>query len=148
MKKVSTFCISFVAFMMIVGCSKEYRTYKKILGDYTLTTYTVNGVDSLSSYKDSLGTSFKFYLRDKDKNYIWEISGQRNDGKEKYLGWYWELNSGSILHVFEAYGNGVIGIGPLGNYAPLDWEILNLTKKELKMKTTWNGKEYVVNLEK
>ncbi len=49
-------------------------------GDKTLTKYTVNGVDSLSLYCDSLCTNFHFYYNTDDgKNYC-SMAGRRKDG--------------------------------------------------------------------
>jgi len=48
-----------------------------------------------------------------------------------------------------AYGSAglSIGTGPFGIGKEPEWEILRLTNKELYMKTTYNGKEYYVELD-
>jgi hypothetical protein len=145
MKKPILFPLIFIAFMMLVACSKTERMYEKIFGDYTLVAYTVDGVDSLSSYKDSLGTNHRFYHDERDKSEGWEISGKRNDGKEKILIFVWELNKNNELEIILANEFGSVP-GPFGINGTGAWQILNLTKKELQMKIAYSGKDYIIDL--
>jgi len=146
MKKILLVLIAIT--LIISGCEKyEYNsTMKKICGGYTLKTYTVNGMDSLSSYKDSLGTDFIFYYDETEDGYYHRIEGDRPDGKQVYVGSKWGLyNNRNVLGIYES--NGYIGIGPFGRGKVSNWVILNLTKEELKMKSNYNGKEYMIELE-
>jgi hypothetical protein len=135
--------------IMIIACScnKTKQTTKKIYGDYTLSTYTVNGVDSLCSYKDSLGVKYDFFYDDYQEDTFCKIYGVRNDGIEKTFGWTWGLVNITTLKVFTAFGN-IIGIGPFGKDITPTWEILNLTNNNLKLKTNYNNKEYFIELDK
>ena len=58
MKKTLLLCLILAA--VVGGCNKDEKAYKKILGDWKLKSYSVNGIDSLSSYKDSLGVNYNF----------------------------------------------------------------------------------------
>jgi hypothetical protein len=143
-KTVISIFILFVC-LIIIGCSKEYRTYKNIYGEYTLIAYNINGVDSLSLYKDSLGTSSSFYNSKKEKLDIWKIYGKRNDGIEKYLFFYWQLKENNRLVITEVLGN-AIGTGIFKGYINSEWYIINLNKKELDLTSTYNDIEYSIKL--
>jgi hypothetical protein len=145
MKK--TILILIVLAAVVGGCSKTKQATKKIYGDWTLTSYAVNGIDSVSLYKDSLGVEFEFFYDDYQENTFCKISGKRNDGIEKSFGWTWWLVNSTTLVVNTTVGN-CIGIGPFGNNRTSDWTILKLTRDEFKLKTTYNNKEYEIELEK
>jgi len=58
------------------GCKKEDKTdsmLNKIYGYRTLKTYTVNGLDSLSTFKDSLGLQFIFSYDEVDYRNVLRI---------------------------------------------------------------------------
>jgi len=147
MKKV--LLIFIVIGALVSGCDKYEQTLKKIYGQYTLKTYSVNGIDSLSLYQDSLGTSFRFYYDEVSNENICSISGIRNDGDGTLVTWNWKLNySNKILSQIFSAGFS-IGIGPFGvGKNNIEWKIINLTKKEIKMSTNYNDKEYMVILNK
>jgi hypothetical protein len=127
------------------GCKKEH-TYNRILGKHILTEYTVDGIDSLKSYKDSLGTEFYFFYDDLNKKRVAHILGYSSVYEEKLVIWEWYLlNHYKNLKVSESYSN-TDGIGPIGRHKTPEWEILKLTNKELKLRTIYNNKEYILNL--
>ena len=116
--------------------------------DHTLSKYTVNGVDSLSRYKDSLCTNFHFYLNTDDgKNYC-SMSGSRKDGYESILYWTWELaNNNKIFKVNSTGGiDSGMGTGPFKYNVLPEWQILKLKEKDIIMQTNYNGKEYQIEL--
>lgn len=118
---------------------------KRVYGSYTLTQYTVNGVDSLSLFNDSLCNKLNFYFDTDWDLDVCNIYGKRKDGKISSLGWTWELvNKNKILKVNNTVCSS--GTGPFISQAHPEWEILRLTNSELKMKTTYNSKEYLVDL--
>ena len=136
------------------GCKKypdgpciSFRSpIKRLYGVYTLTKHTVNGEDSLSLYKDSLGQKFDFFYNDIEDFNSCIISGNRMDGYYCYIKWDWRLvDKNKILQIFNSDGT-IIGTGPFGKRKKPEWEIIRLTNKELYMKTTFNGKEYYVEL--
>jgi len=127
----------------VSGCEKY--TLNKIYGFYTLKSYTVDGIDSLSLYKDSLGTDFHFYYNDTYNHNECLNTGIRTDGQNTILVCKWELiNNEKILKIITSYGP--IGTGPFGNNITPEWHLFNLTKKEIEMSTNYNDKEYIVNL--
>ena len=131
---------------ILSGCDKYEQTLKKIYNTYTIKTYTVNGIDSLALYKDSLGSIFQFYYEDVNQVNELFINGNRNDGHSYPIICKWSLiNNNEVIKIITAYA--YTGTGPFGNNITPEWKILDLTKNEMKMNTTYNGKEYVVGLE-
>lgn len=127
------------------GCKKE-RTFNNILGRHILTEYTVDGVDSLQSYQDSLGTEFYFFYDDLYDQYVAHILGYSEVYDEKLVIWNWHLHDNfKHLEVYEDYSI-TIGIGPIGRDKTPTWDILKLTNKEMKLSTFYNNKEYVLCL--
>ena len=154
-KKIKiTILILLVIAGIIEGCKKyedgplvSFRSAEnRIFGKHTLIKYTVDGIDSLSLYNDSLGLSFNFNYDEVSKENICSIDGKRKDGKYGSLSWNWKLaNNNKILQ--QIYSIGSIGTGPFGKLKNnIEWEILRLTNKELKMKTNYNNKEYLIEL--
>ncbi len=127
----------------------------RIIGRYKLYTYTVNGVDSINLFNDSLYNEFNFF---DGKIYGYDavngctIDGLRNDSNIFHLSWVWKLdNDNKILKVTKAsvYAGNTYwhsGTGPFVNNAECEWEILRLTNNEIKMKTNFKGKEYLIKL--
>ena len=61
-------------------CISFRSPLKRIYGYYNLSSYTINGVDSLTFFNDSMGSSFYFLHDDVyDVNDL-IIDGKRNDG--------------------------------------------------------------------
>jgi len=137
------------------GCKKyedgpwiSFRSpIKRLYGVYTLTKYTVNGEDSLSLFNDSLSLKFDFFYNDIDYVDLCLIGSFRKDGKWSQLYLYWKLiNDDKTLNVYKSSGSSN-GTGPFGNNKIVDWEILKLRNKKIWMKTTYNNKEYHIELE-
>jgi hypothetical protein len=131
---------------VVGGCKKEKKMYEKIYGHYTLASYTASGVDSLSFLTDSLGSSFYFFYDDySDYGNKCAITG----GKVAIV-WNWSLSKDFkklVVNSASAYDN-TTAIGPFGiNRLPV-WDIKDLTESLLVMKTTYNGKDYLIDLEK
>jgi len=121
---------------------------KRLYGYYTLTKYTVNGVDSLSLYNDSLSLTFHFFTQHDDYNSYCVVDGERKDGGYSNFVWMWIfIDNNKFIKVHDADGFS-IGTGPFGYNILPKFEILRLTNKEFNMKTTYNGKEYYVKLAK
>ena len=128
------------------GCKKEKKLYKDIYGHYTLKTYTASGVDSLSFLTDTLGSSFYFFYDDYsnygNKCYIVE-------GKVPVV-WCWNLSRDlkRIIVSSSSASDNTTAFGPFGIDRLPVWDIAELTESSLAMKTTYNGKEYMIDLEK
>jgi len=143
MKK--SFLFIFVVLLLNFSCKKD-RTYNRILGRHILTEYTANGIDSLQSFKDSLGTEFYFYYDDLNDKYVTQIIGNSDISYIKTVIWYWSLNNNyKNLTVYDTYSNS-IGVGPFGKNKIPNWEILKLKTKDIKLKTNYNSKEYIIEL--
>ena len=144
MKKIILILVIIVA-VVGAGCNKSKQTLNKIYGDYTLTTYTVNGVDSLNLFKDSLGINFKFYDDEYQERTLMVVYGNCNDGKYRSYEVNWGLHNKSTIIVSAYMGGIAIGTGPFGKNKLPVFEILNLDY-DMELKTNYNGMEYVVYL--
>ena len=150
MKKV--ILILAISASILNGCKYEdgpwvsLRSAKnRLYGTYTLATYTVNGVDSLSLFNDSLDLHIKIYHEDVNDVERFDIYGYRRDGQFCMLNCKWELTDrNTILNIITAIG--AIGTGPIGTLKNPKWNILRLANKDLKMKTNYNNKEYLIEL--
>lgn len=112
------------------------------MGQYELVELSTNGVDELDLYSDSLEKQFYFFLHDDH----WKICHVANNA----INWLWRLYEDERFLKVETSGaySPEKSWGPFkDNVKPL-WEILRLTNRELKMKTTYNDKEYVIVLKK
>lgn len=152
MKKLILFLIILAGFTE--GCKKyedgpliSFRTAKnRIYGGYVLKTYTVNGEDSLNLFSDSLGRNFEFFHDDVYSTEVCNIGGIRNDGKEKYVMCTWCLQDNNKTIKFLT-AHGPKGTGPFGNNILPEWQILKLKDAEIKLKTTYNNKEYIIEID-
>lgn len=158
MKKLILILIVITA--LIAGCKKypdgpliSFRTAKgRLYGYHTLTKYTVNGVDSLSRYQDSLCTNFHFYYNEDDGNNYCSMAGRNSfDNYISEFYWIWELeDNNKVLKVTTVgenpprYG----GTGPFKNNVLPEWKILKLKASDIIMTTTYNGNEYLIELTK
>jgi hypothetical protein len=149
MRKVSTFCIIVVGFMMLVGCNKTKKTLNNIYGYYTLKTYNVDGVDSLDLYVTKLGENFYFYKDKNDthphlviyKTSLWDTTGS--------ISFIWTLNDkNNIIEIKQDNYIVYYGVGPFKFQITSEWNILKLENNELDMNTNYNGKNYLVELSK
>jgi hypothetical protein len=144
LKKIILMLIAIIT--ITCGCNKTKQTINKIFGTYEINEYTVDGMDSLSLFRDSLSNTFYFYYDDGSLCYEMTIEGHNNWGNYRIVSCSWRLINKKTIQVYRT--NGHIGTGPFGVYRTPEFEILNLTKNELKIKTVYNNKEYNVLLKK
>ena len=145
---------SILFLLIFISCKKypegpciSFRSAKsRIYGDHMLTVLTDNGVDELSQYYDSLGTGFQFNYDDFSKVDACSIHGETKLGWSSDLVWTWDLTNDNKILKITSSGGYRPSWGPFGTNILPEWEILRLTKKEIKLKTTYNGKEYDISL--
>ncbi|HNW69553.1 MAG TPA: hypothetical protein PKI01_04060 [Bacteroidales bacterium] len=131
---------------ILSGCDKYEQQCEKIYGQYTLKTYRVDGIDSLSFYKTILGDQYYFnYFEDEAFHYL-RIDGYRTDGQwGGDINCRWQLiNDYKIFKIYATYG--INGTGPFGKDKISEWEIISLKKDEFYLKTIYGGKEYYIEL--
>jgi hypothetical protein len=144
MKKI--ILIQIVTLIFACSCNKTKQTLNKIYGNYIVNSYTVNDEDSLSLFKDSLPDNFEFHYND-DNQCIWNIMGYNAAGEYIYMSIQWTLEDYKTL-IIRGISTTNIGTGPFGfNKKPI-WEITKLKRSEFNMKTTFNNKEYAIEMEK
>ncbi len=153
--KTYLWLLSLAGLMLVTSCQKyeegpsiSFRSAeKRIYGGYHIKEYTVNGTDSLDLFYDSLCLNFDFYYNDVEMVNSCAIAGNRRDGGGCNVYWHWRLSDDGLdLLVDEAPGLST-GTGPFGKGRLATWRILRLKAKEIRMKTTYNNKEYEVFLE-
>ena len=134
--------------MLVIGaiataCDKTERTLKKIYGEYTIKNYTVDGVDSLSLYMDSLGCAFHFLYTDNNHGNMLLMEGGLHS-----LYYQWILKNDDNTIRLEPTTPGGYGTGPFGEERISEWTIIDLGKNNLIMQTTYNDKQYNIELRK
>lgn len=140
----------FISAVAFNSCKKEkfsegphstYRQAKKMLyGVHTLTSYTVQTylpspgptIDSLNYFIEHMGNTFNFYHNDADDFDHLTISGAASDGSFKSYDCMWSYikNEKSIYFVPCLDTNRV---NPFLYNQEAMWEIMKLTKDEIKM---------------
>ena len=135
---------------LLPACRKCGNPYIKLLGNYKLTHFMVDGAEALPAFQDSLGTNFSFSLdADRDK-YECYITGQRTDGKPVSLYWWWTgtAKADGILVLYSSSRDVKNGVGPFGKRSRYIWTFLMRNDAQLSMLTTYNHKEYRIDLER
>ena len=155
MKKILIYLIVITA--IVSSCKKyeegpciSFRSAKnRLYGFYHLKTLTVDGVDKYEQYFDSLCNTFYFHFEGVSSyNDVCDMSGSRKNGLGSGLIWTWKLTDhNKILEITSSGGNPIgLSFGPFkSGYCP-KWKLLRLTNKEIKMKTTYNNKEYIADM--
>ncbi len=142
MKK--TMLIFIVIAALVSGCEKY--TLNTIYGFYTITSYRVNDADSLDLYRDSLGVDFHFFYNDAYYKNICEVTGKRTDNNNFPVIFRWELRENAKKMLITT-SSGAIGTGPIGRDKTPEWSIIKLRNHRLELKTTYNNKDYIIELE-
>jgi hypothetical protein len=153
MKKLIIILLLFAS--VLAGCRyKEgplisfHSALNRLYGTHTLKQYTVNGQDSLNLYYDTLGLSFRLYYEEVYGHNDCVIGeGQNIHGHNSgWVVWTWILdNNNKNLKVLTSVGSNN-ATGPIGAGITPEWQILKLKKGDIKIKTMFNGKEYIVEL--
>jgi hypothetical protein len=155
-KKISYFIlVILLAGIFPPSCKKKYEegplisfrsAEKRIYGHHELTSYTVDGADSLSQYFDSLGVDFNFIYDDIHNVNTCIMDGRRKDGAGTLLFWWWVLANNDESLIVKSSTGSSIGVGPFGiNKTPV-WKIQMLKFKKIKLSTVYSSKEYKIEL--
>ena len=148
MKKVFLPILLLLGFAFLFSCKKKNydSTLQSIIGNYTLKAYTVDNIDSLKLYKDSLGVNVRFYTDKTDGLNYMKITGARTDSTMDSIIATWDLvNKNNNIKFLSS--EGAIGTGPFGKGKEPEWLFI-LMDNEIKIGTTWKGKEYYADLKK
>ena len=155
MKKILIYLIVITA---IVSSCKKYEegpcisfrsAENRIYGYHELKSITIDGKEHLPDFFDSLAIGFDFHYTEGSGN-VCHIDGQRKDGDLVYMWSTWELiNHNKILKTTSSQSSPpTVFYGPFKSFVLPEWEILRLTKKEMKLKTFYEGKYYIITLDK
>jgi hypothetical protein len=60
--------------------------------------------------------------------------------------WGWDLSENNKVFKVLGAGGASYGTGVIKKDVTLDWEIIRLKWNDIKMKTAYNGKEYLIEL--
>jgi hypothetical protein len=152
MKKIfkTIFVCAFLTAIILPSCKKyeegpliSFRSAKnRLYGDYTLTKYTIDGIDSLQQMKDRFGLSFHFHYQDYYKEDRLTIDGPGISNT--FLSIYTLINNNKCINV--RYGLKML-TGQIAGFQELDFTILKLKNKDIHLKTSFNNKEYYMELD-
>lgn len=116
----------------------------RVLGAYRIQSYTINQQDAMSMYSDSLGEFFEFYL---DRwNYIesFRIIGYSPNVIYSIAGGTWELSDRNrMIRMNNQYGP---EYGPFGGEKLVDWTIIKLKDRNMKLATEYLGNIHEIEL--
>jgi len=91
---------------------------------------------------------FQFIHNDDIGANICIMNGISKDGNMSDFYWGWELTNHNRICKVLGSGGASNGIGVFKGSITPEWEILKLEKKEIKMKTNYNEKEYIIELDR
>ena len=118
---------------------------KRLYGAYSISSYSINGEESLSLFKDSLATFANFTKYSDNSEITFSVFGDRKDGKRSTLNCGCNFSDKYSNLNFTACDGISIGTGPFSiGIRDISYEILKLTSNEVKLKTLYNNNEYVV----
>ena len=147
--------------ILVFGCSKKYpegpkfalRTpLQRIVGNWTLETYLINGVDSISEFgaysKKEVGLQQQ--TTGASAGYTIKIGNNTDTINFFYSTGYWGfLNNETTLKMEKKRITNVIGInGPLTQKQTINYDILRLTHLELWIRTDFENKTYELHFKK
>jgi hypothetical protein len=128
-------------------CISFRSAYNRIYGEHKLIKYTVDGADSLNQLFDSLGPYFVFKYSRAANVRTCSIGGTRNDGRQSYFVWEWELSdSKKFIRTTVTYDAYDYGVGIFRQKIKPDWKILKLKANDMILTTTYFSKEYLIEL--
>ncbi|MBI5538533.1 MAG: hypothetical protein HY951_00605 [Bacteroidia bacterium] len=154
MKKLYIFL--FVTTILLSSCTKYEEGPKitfrsidsRIIGDWKVTEYSCNDVDSLQYYNDSCGSNLSIDLNEGHyrRNYTVSFIG----GNKEFFAFATFSNNDSYnLNVESGYDNyNKYFTGPFLPERISSWHILRLTKKELKIKVDFDNRTYRISFKK
>ena len=159
MKKTFFLLIVFISVLTFNSCKKEkfkegphstYRQAKKLLyGVHTITAYTATTyhpeltVDSLNYFIEHMGNTFNFYHDDAENFDHLTISGTVSDGSFKTYDCMWSyLKNGKSIWFVPCLDTN--RVNPFFYNEVSVWEIIKLTKDEIKMR--WMRMPKVYNI--
>jgi len=155
MKKTLYFIL--LSTIIISGCKKyeegpfiSFRPEgRRLLGDWLVTEYTSNGIDSLQYFKDSCGANLGINDLEDDN---WQFIIGFGNSKKLYGGFGGVMDFTAnrkgleITPFYDYYGNFVFG--PFSPKNKVTWKLLKLTNKEFRMTTDFNNRSYKMSFKK
>jgi hypothetical protein len=152
-------------FLIILGIAQSCRYEEgpaisftsvrgRLLGDWRVTEFTCEGMDSLQFYKDSCGCDLKFVdhkdsYDERDK--LWFINCHNNINYDAFWARFALIENKNIIAI-SFVEHPLSDWGVYKNFGPIlidsHWEILRLTKDELKISSDVDGRNYILSFEK
>jgi len=148
MKKIILILIAITA--IVAGCQKyeegpciSFRSARnRLYGDYTLTKYTIDGVDSLQQMKDRFGLSSRFFYNDYSEKDNWAMDDPTISNP--FISRYTFVDNNKAIRV--PYGSEIFTGKGNFDHTDIDFTILKLKSKDVHLKAIFNNKEYYLEL--
>jgi len=124
------------------GPAISLRSVKsRLIGNWNVTEFTSDGIDSLKYYNDSCGCLM--HIPDLSDELDINVFGYNKE----FGGSFSFTKNKKIMHVyFKQHASWYKNIGPIGINS--DWKILRLTKEEFKISTNVNNRNYLISFKK
>ena len=125
-----------------ITCSCEKYTLNKIYGQYILSKYTIDGIDSLQQMKARFGLGFLFYHEEYDDHDVLNL----NDvgiSSPFISTFYLEDHNKSIM--VKTGSLMLTGYGA-SDFYDINFSIIKLKSNDIHLKTIYNNKEYYLEL--
>lgn len=138
MRKIILIIIGIAA----ITCGCEKYTLNKIYGQYTLTKYTIDGIDSIQQMNARFGLGFLFYHEEYDDHDVLNL----NDvgiSSPFISTFYLEDHNKSIM--VKTGSLMLTGYGA-SDFHDIYFSILKLKSNDIQLKTLYNNKEYYLEL--
>lgn len=132
------------------GPAISFRSVKdRLMGEWEVTEYTSDGIDSLQYYKDSCGIKVSFPHPTND-NENWELHFYNCYNEDKTVVCTYNFHDNKkIMHL---YNDNLYLIYGIYSFGPMmisgDWKILRLTKDDFKISTNPDNHNYLVTFKK
>jgi len=143
---------------ILSGCKKyeegPYISFRpdnrRLMGEWLVTEYISNGIDSLQYFKDSCGANLGINELEDDN---WQFIIGFGNSKKLYGGFGGVMDFTSnrkgleITPFYNSYYGSYV-IGPFSPNTKITWKLIKLTNKEFKMTIDVNNRSYKMSFKK
>ncbi len=123
-------------------CMSMLSVEDRLFGDYDVSVYTVNGIDSISNLQNRFGLKFHFYFNNQSSANNLKIDG--NNSPSPFIGRYVFINHYKEIEV--TYGSIILTGYGNADIDDIIFKILKLKKSDVHLETAYKGSTYNIKL--